>query len=81
VGHTSLDGNTSRGDITEFKGVVRRGKNGVSKVLTYFVFIDIEGSNEIDIAYVITPQVNMHKPGHKFIFLGVLIIMHALKQG
>jgi hypothetical protein len=78
MGHTSLNSDTGGGYLAKLKGVIGWAKNGVSQVIAYLVLIDIEGGDEIDIAHMISAQINMHKTGHKFRFLRLTVIVNTL---
>ncbi|MBA7696821.1 hypothetical protein ES703_105473 [subsurface metagenome] len=80
MGHTPLNLNPCSRHLTEFKCIIRLSKNCLRQVLAHFVLININGSYEIDIAYMVSPQINMHKPGHKFSLFRLPIVINTLNQ-
>jgi len=58
--------------------IVWFGEDGLRQVFADFVLVYIDSRHEIDIAYVITAQIDVHQPGDKIDILGFLIKSDAL---
>jgi hypothetical protein len=66
--------------LSEFEGVIGWGEDCLGEVLTHLVFVNIEGGHEIDVAYMVSPQINVHQAGHEFLLFCSLVMVNALHQ-
>ena len=81
MGHTSLYLNPRHRYLGKLEGIVRWSKDCFCQVLADLYLTNIKGGHKINIAYTVSPQVNMHQPRHKFAFFRLLVIVDALYQG
>lgn len=62
-------------------GVVRLGEDGLGQVVADFADIDVEGSDELDVADVIATQIDVHQAGDELVRRGVAVLGDTLDQG
>ncbi|MBA7644815.1 hypothetical protein ES703_52562 [subsurface metagenome] len=80
MGHTPLDLHSGSRYLTELKGVIGWRVNCLCQVFAHLVLVNIKSSHEIDVADVVSPEVNVHQPGYKFGLFSILIVMDTLDQ-
>ena len=66
--------------IAELVGVVGRGEHRLGEVFAHLILINIKGGDEVDIANVVTAQVNVHYPRHELVFFSFLVEVDPLDK-
>jgi hypothetical protein len=61
-------------------GVVRSRVDGFTEVQPNFGRVNVEGGHKLNVTYVVTTEVNVHKPRYIFRSIGVAVILNALNQ-
>ena len=78
--HATVYLNACFGHIAELICIVRLGEYGLCQILAHLAAIDIEGSHEVDVTYVVPADVGMHDAGDVVAVLGLSVIVNTLYQ-
>ncbi len=81
MGHAPHHGHIQLGHVAKLIGIVRFGEDCFRKVLPHFGHIDINSQCELDIANMVTAEINMHQSRHGGVIGRILVKLHTLNQG
>ncbi len=81
MGHPAGNLDVQPRHIRKLDRVVRLGEYRFAQVLADLCIDNVKRSGKLDIANMITAQVDVHQSRHNFIVLGVLVKLHTLNQG
>ena len=77
---TAFDGDAGARNVTDLDRVVLAGPDGISKVESHLLAVDVEGGHELDVPYVVATEVDVHQAGHELARIGVAVVVDALHQ-
>ncbi len=80
VSHSPFDFDFEMRNFGKLGGSIRRSENRLTEVFTHFIFIDIKGRHEFDIADRVSSQVDVHDSWNIVCFFGIFVIFNALDQ-
>ena len=70
--------NLKQSQYGKFESIIGRSENGLSQIFTNLVPANIKSSYEIDIAYMISPKINMHNTRHELFLFRLVIVVYTL---
>src|SRR6476620_5167794 len=79
-GVAALDGDAGRRDVGNLDGVVFAGQDGVGQVLPHLLAVDVERSNELDVADVVLAELHVHQARDRGLGVGIFVVLDALDQ-
>ena len=79
-GRTALHHDAGWRHVADFDGVVLARQNGVREVLTDLLGVDVERSDELDVAHVVVAELHVHQAGHARVWICVLVVLDALHE-
>ena len=80
VRHAAMDLNAHVRDVGELDRVVLARPDRLGEILADLLGIDVEGSDELDVADVIAAEVHVHEAGDLLGGIGVLVVLDALDE-
>ncbi|OOK71109.1 hypothetical protein BZL29_5633 [Mycobacterium kansasii] len=76
----ALHHHVGRRHVGDLDGVVLRGEDRLRQVEADLLRIHIECGHELHVADVVLTEPHMHQPGHRRVFVGVVVVLDALDQ-
>ena len=71
---------TEVGDVGELDRVVDAREDGLAEVEPDLVGVDVEGSNELNVADVVAAELDVQEPGHQLVRVGLAIELDTMHE-
>ena len=81
VGHTAVDLDAGQGNVGETDGVVGLGDDGFGEVFADFVFVDVEGGDDVYVADFVATDGGVHEAGDGFVVGNLAVLVDTLDEG
>ena len=79
--HPAMHLNAKLRDVGKSDGVIRFGVNRFTEIAAHFGRVDIKGGGELDVANVVTAELNMHQAGNELIGIRFAVKLNTLDEG
>ena len=76
----ALHRDVRRGYVRDLDGVVLRREDRLGQVEADLLGVHVERGDELHVADVILTEFDVHQPGHRRRFVGVVVVLHPLYQ-
>ena len=80
MGHAAVDLHARVRDVGELDRVVLTRPDRLGEVLADLLDVDVEGGRELDVAYVVAAEVDVHEAGDALPRIRVLVVLDPLHE-
>ena len=80
VSHAALDRKVELRDLAEGERVVGLDEDRLRQILADLVLVDVEGRDELDVADVVSAQIDVHQARYEVRLIGIGVVIAALDQ-